>query len=149
MTLTRRRVALAAARVAFVAVSLVIARWLSADGAERAKVERVLEAQSRGDAAAMAAELERCARACRAALERQASDLRGAGEVEIVRYDSATSHATGDERGFTRVVWRRTGGDARLPTVQCFTVERTGTLLTGSRVTLLGLSAPIGREAGC
>jgi hypothetical protein len=149
VTLTRRRVALAAALLAFLAASLVIARWLSADGTERAKIEDVLEAQSRGDAAAMAEELERCGAACRRALQRQAADLRGRGDVEIVRYDSATSHAVGSERGFTRVVWRRTGPDDRLPTVQCFQVERTGTVLTGPRVTLLGLSAPIGREAGC
>ena len=33
---------------AFVAVALVVGRWLQADNVERAKVERLLEAQVRG-----------------------------------------------------------------------------------------------------
>lgn len=149
MRLARRGVAIGAGLVVFLAVSLVIARWLSVEGAERAKIEDVLEAQSRGDVGAMAAEFDRCGTACRATLQRRAADLRGGGEIEIVRYDSATSRALGPERGFTRVVWRRDEPDERLPTVQCFDVQRTGTMLTGSRVTLLALSAPIGREASC
>ena len=138
---TRRRVALGAAVVLFLLASAIIGRWLSADGAERAKVERLLEAQARGDAAAMAREVERTA-----GLDRLAARLRGPGDVEIVRYDSGTSHATASTTRPTRVVWRR--GDA-LPTVQCVTVQRKGTVLSGPRVTLLALSAPIGREAAC
>jgi hypothetical protein len=149
VTLTRRRVTIAVAIAAFLAVSLVVARWLAADGTERSKIERVLDAQSRGDAAAMAAEFEDCDATCRIPLRDLASELRGRGDVEIVRYDSETSHALSGDWGPTRVVWRRTGPDERLPTVQCFVVERTGTVLTGPRVTLLALSPPIGREAGC
>lgn len=147
MTLrTRRRLAFVAAAVAFVAVSLVIARWLAADGSERARVERLLGAQARGDAAAMAAEIDGCDDACRARARALARRLRGPGDLEIVRYDSATSHALGSTTGATRVVWRRSG---TLPTVQCVTVRRTGSVLTGPRVRLLGLSEPIGLEDGC
>jgi hypothetical protein len=146
MTRTRRRVAIAVAIVAFLAVSAVVARWLQADNAERAKVERLLAAQGRGDAAAMAKELSACDAACEQRLGRLAARLRGAGEVEIVRYDSHTAHALAAETGPTRVVWQREG---LLPTVQCIEVRRTGTALTGPAVTLLSLSAPIGREAGC
>ena len=142
----RRRAALVAAVVAFLAVSFVIARWLAADGAERAQVERLLEAQSRGDAAAMAREIARCDAACEQRMQRLAARLAGPGATEIVRYDSGTSHALGGKTRPTRVVWQRRG---TLPTVQCVTVQRRGSALTGPRVTLLDLSAPIGREAGC
>jgi hypothetical protein len=145
-TRTRRRAALAAAVLAFLGATAIVARWLSADGSERAKVERLLEAQSRGDAAAMTREIDACDQACEARVTELAARLQGPGQVEIVRYDSATSHALGEENGPTRVVWRRKGV---LPTVQCVTVRRKGNVLTGPRVTLLDLSAPIGREAGC
>jgi hypothetical protein len=127
-------------------VSLIVARWLQADNAERAKVERLLNAQGRGDATAMAAEIDGCDAACRQQLERLAARLRGDGEVEIVRYDSKTAHALGAKEGPTRVVWQREG---LLPTVQCVAVRRTGDAVTGPGVTLVSLSAPIEREASC
>jgi hypothetical protein len=132
--------------VAFLAASAVVARWLQADNAERAKVERLLAAQGRGDAAAMARELDGCDAACRTRLERLAERLRRPGELEIVRYDSATAHALTGETGPTRVVWQLPG---TLPTVQCIEVRRTGSAVTGPGVTLLSLSAPIEREASC
>ena len=146
MTRTRRRVAFALAIVAFLAVSAIVTRWLQADNAERAKVERLLAAQSRGDAEAMARQLGACDPACEEQLGRLAARLRGDGEVEIVRYDSGTAHALGAARGPTRVVWQREG---LLPTVQCVGVRRTGTALTGPAVTLVSLSAPIEREGSC
>ena len=146
MTRTRRRVAIALAIVAFLAVSAIVARWLQADNAERARIERLLSAQGRGDAAAMAKELSSCDAACEEQLTRLAARLRGDGKVEIVRYDSHTAHALGEAEGPTRVVWQRKG---LLPTVQCVEVRRTGTAVTGPAVTLLSLSAPIGRESSC
>ena len=146
MTRTRRRVAIALAVVAFLAVSAIVARWLQADNAERAKVERLLTAQGRGDASAMAREIEDCDAACRASLDGLAERLSRPGELEIVRYDSQTAHALGGATGPTRVVWQLPG---TLPTVQCVGVRRTGNVLTGPGVTLVGLSAPIGREASC
>jgi len=140
------RAALVAGVLAFLAVSFLVARWLAADGDERARVERLIEAQSRGDAAAMAREIAICDAACEERLRGLAQRLAGPGVTEIVRYDSGTAHALGDETRPTRVVWRRRD---TLPTVQCVTVQRRGSALTGPRVTLLALSAPIGREAGC
>jgi hypothetical protein len=143
---TGRKVAIAAAVLAFLGVSTVVARWLSADGSERAKVERLLKAQGRGDGAAMARELEGCDAACRARLDALAARLKGPGVVEIVRYDSHTAHALTSKTAPTRVVWQHKG---ELTVVQCVEVRRTGDVLTGPGVTLLRLSAPIGREAGC
>ena len=142
-----RIAAIAAGVLVFVAASLLIARWLSVDNGERARVEKLLRAQARGDANAMARELDRCDAACRGRLDDLAERLGAPGrDVEIVRYDSRTSRALGEETGPTRVVWQVEGG---LTTVQCVLVERTGTVLSGPRVTLLRLGAPIGREASC
>jgi uncharacterized membrane protein len=146
MTRTRRRVAIAVAVVAFLAASAVVARWLQADNAERAKVERLLAAQGRGDAAAMAREIDRCDAGCRAELDDLAEQLSRPGELEIVRYDSPTAHAITSDTGPTRVVWQLPG---TLPTVQCIGVRRTGNALTGPGVTLLSLSEPIERESSC
>jgi hypothetical protein len=84
--------------------------------------------------------------ACVARVRANASELRAPGDVTIVRIDSATSHALTSKTGQTRVVWITPG---RLTTVQCVLVERTGTPLSGQSVTLLDLSAPIGRQAAC
>ena len=139
--MTRTRVGIAAAVVAFLVVSALIARWLQADNAERAKVVRLLEAQVAGDADAMAAELESCDAACR----RLATTLERPGELEIVRYDSDTARSFGAARGPTRVVWRTR---STLTTVQCVEVERTGSP-ADRRVTLLRLSGPIDRQGSC
>ncbi|HEX2086080.1 MAG TPA: hypothetical protein VHF89_10390 [Solirubrobacteraceae bacterium] len=142
-----RTVAAIAAIALFGAVSFLVARWLTTDGVERGKVERLLEAQGRGDVDGMVAELDRCFAPCRARMARLAKRLEQPGEeLTIARYDSDTSRALGEERGPTRVVWFL-GDD--LPTVQCVEVLRRGNPLTGPTVTLLGLSAPIGREAPC
>lgn len=143
-----RRAAIAAGVLVFCAVAFFLARWLAVDNGERARVEDLLRAQARGDAAAMARELEDCDdAACRDRLAALARRLRTAGgDVEIVRYDSRTSRALGDETGPTRIVWQAKG---RLTTVQCVLVRRTGTVLSGPHVTLLRLSDPIGREASC
>jgi hypothetical protein len=144
----RRRLALVVGVVAFVLISLAVARWLDADSSERAQVEDLLAAQAAGDVGAMALALERCDTPCAqdlAALAARFAD-QGTGDVEIVRYDSPTSHALGAETGKTRVVWQRKG---LLPTVQCVTVKRTGNPVTGPTVTLTRLSAPIAREGSC
>ena len=141
-----RRIALVLGAAAFVVVSLLVARWLLADGAERNEIEALLRAQARGDVPAMAERLDRCDARCRAELDRLAARLRADGDPEIVRYDSRTSHALGPQTAPTRVVWATPG---RLPTVQCVLVRRSGTALSGPRVTLLRLSAPIGRQDTC
>lgn len=124
-----------------------VARWLNTDGVERGKVERLLEAQGRGDIDAMAAELEECFSSCRGQLKRLADRLKRPGrKLSIARYDSETSRALAEEEGPTRVVWFL-GDD--LPTVQCVQVRRRGNPLSGHSVTLLRLSAPIGREDSC
>jgi len=141
-----RRLLIVLGVAAFLAVSALVARWLSADGAERAQVERLLFAQARGDVDAMAQELDGCDAACRTRLRALTDRLARRGALRIVRYDSKTARALGDDRGPTRVVWQLPGG---LPTVQCVMVRRSGGPISGFDVDLERLSAPIAREGAC
>ena len=142
----RRWAIIASAVVVFLAISFLLARWLSTENTERDAVLGVLRAQARGDADALLRMVHCRDETCRARLRANARALRAPGDVTIVRVDSATSHALSTSTGPTRVVWIT---PHRLTTVQCVLVRRGGTPLSGQSVTLLGLSAPIGREAAC
>lgn len=142
----RRILLIAVTVVAFLTVSGLVARWLSTENAERDAVVSLLREQARGDAAAMLRRLDCPDARCAALARANARRLRAPGEIEIARYDSGTAHALGSETRPTRVVWTAPG---RLTTVQCVLVRRTGDPVSGTSVTLLRLSAPIDREAGC
>jgi hypothetical protein len=145
----RRRLAVVAAAVAFLLVTLLVARWLTTEGRERDAVTDLLRAQARGDAGAMLRQLDGCradAR-CAATVRADAQRLRRPGRLEILSYDSGTAYALGASAGPTRVAWRVVGRG--LPVVQCVEVARAGTVLAGRSVTLRRLSAPIGRESPC
>jgi hypothetical protein len=143
----KRPLIIAACVIAFLGVSVVVARWLSADTDERGQVVDLLRAQSRGDAPAMLRMLQDCRDpACVATVNANARRLRGHGAVKIPLYQSGTAHALSTRTKTTRVVWFTPG---RLTTVQCVLVRRTGSVLAGVSVSLLRLSAPIGRESSC
>jgi hypothetical protein len=144
-----RRIALILAAVlVFFAVSFELARWLSTESTERDKVHRLLEAEARGDAAAMLAQLHGCSdAACRATVQRNARILKRRGAVKIVAYESGTSYALGSATGDTRVAW--TSLQQGLVIVQCVSVRRGGSALAGRSVTLLRISAPIDRQGSC
>jgi hypothetical protein len=148
----RRRVLIPLAALgvlAFLAISLALARWLTTENEERDAVYALLQAQARGDAGAMLARLGGCDRdeRCAAAAEANARRLRRPGQVKILAYDSDTAYALGTARGRTRVAW--TVVDRGLPVVQCVDVERRGSVLTGRAITLHRLSPPIDRQASC
>ena len=144
----RRWPLIAVAVVVFLAISAVLARWLSTEGVERDKVEALLQAQARGDAAAMLERLHGCGDpACRAIVARNARTLKRRGDVKIVSYESGTSYALGSATRRTRVAW--TSLQQGLVEVQCVTVRRSGSALAGRSVTLLRISAPIDRQGSC
>jgi hypothetical protein len=144
----RRVLLIAAGVVVFLAISVVLARWLSVENAERDKVVDLLAAQAKGDAASMLRQIDGCSAdpACVRTVRANATRLKDPGQVDIVAYESATSHALGAETGPTRVVWKT---PSRLTTVQCVEIRRTGNVLSGPSVTVIGLSQPIDREAPC
>src|SRR3954453_2131794 len=157
-----RLVVIAISVLVFVGVSAGVARWLTADNAERDKVEGLLRAQARGDAAGMLRELDRCGGGgaeggggppgprcgggCAARVRPNAEPLRRPGKLQIARYDSTTSHALGADTGQPRVVWKT---PTTLTVVQCVTVKRTGNPIGGIDFELLVTSAPIPPKPAC
>ncbi len=148
--LPRRKLAIVAAigLVVFVAISALLARYLSTENAERADVLGLLQAEAAGDADAMIARLSSCAQhvGCVAQARHNAVALRRPGSVKILTLSSQTAYTVTSASGTTRVAWTVIG---RLPTVQCVGVRRTGNFITGLSVTLTALSAPIPGEADC
>jgi hypothetical protein len=145
----RRRVAIGlGAVVVFVAISALLARYLSAENVERNDILAVLQAQARGDTARELALLDGCrARpTCAATVRASASRLRRPGAIKLLSIKSSTAQSLIAATGSSRVAWTVIG---QLPVVQCVVVRRTGNFLQGIDISLLSLSAPIGNEAGC
>lgn len=134
----------------FLAISALLARFLTTDNLEREKDIALIEAEARGDAASMIRQLHGCASDpdCVATQRENAANprLRRAGEVKILSLSSATANSPTGATGRTRVAWTVIG---ELPVVQCIDVRRTGDALTGVDVTLLALSKPIDNEGDC
>jgi hypothetical protein len=144
---SRRRLLIVPAVVAFLAIALLLARYLTTENAERDAVYALLAAQARGDVRGMLGRLRGCDGACREQVARNARRLARPGRVSILAYSSATAYALGAASGPTRVAW--TIVDRQLPVVQCVQVRRAGSVLTGRTVSLRRLSAPIDRQSSC
>jgi hypothetical protein len=142
----KRVLLIAAAVIAVLAISTIVARWLNTDTAERAKVVDLLRAQAKGDAATMLKIVQCPDTACKQVIRDNARRQRGRGKLKIALYQSQTAHALTSRTKPTRVVWFTPD---RLTTVQCVLVRRTGNVFAGASVTLLRLSAPIDRESSC
>ncbi len=131
-------------------VSVVLARFLSVENAERNDDVALLQAEVRGDVAGMLDQLSGCREnpSCVAVVKADASNprLRRHGSVKILRLDSNTAYSLSGATGKTRVAWTVLG---KLPVVQCVDVHRTGNFLSGIHVQLIGLSAPINNEGIC
>ena len=136
--------------VLFLVISFFLARWLTADNRERSFVTDLLSQQTAGNARGMLELMPPCAAsaACRRETAELARRFDGAGEVNIVRYDSSTARALGSEQGPTRVAWQAGGPTSRI-WVQCVQVSRSGVAFLGGKVELERIGAPIGGEAPC
>ncbi len=144
------RALLAAGVVLVLVVSVVLARFLSVENAERNDDVALLQAEVRGDLAGMLDQLSGCRqnRSCLAVVRADASDphLHRHGAVKILRLDSKTAYSLSGATGKTRVAWTVLG---QLPVVQCVDVRRSGNFLSGIHIQLIGLSAPIDNEGIC
>jgi hypothetical protein len=136
--------------LAFLAISGFLARFLSVENTERDADLALIEAQARGDVAGMLDRIAGCRAqpACVASVRANASNprLRRAGAVKILQLSSSTAYALNGANGRTRLAWTVIG---QLPVVQCVGVRRSGNPLTGVKITLTSLSAPIPNEADC
>jgi hypothetical protein len=136
--------------VLFLAVSVLLARFLSTENTERNDEAALIQAEARGDVEGMLAALSGCREtpSCVALVRANASNprLRRAGAVKILSLKSSTAYALSSTSGKSRVAWTVIG---KLPVVQCVEVRRTGNFLKGITISLLSLSAPIPNEADC
>ena len=137
----RRRALIALGVLVFLAISFELARWLSLENVERSDVQLLLQAEARGNAASMLAQLHGCTPACRANVRWDAAHLRKRGSVQILAYNSATAYALTSRTALTRVAWKSSRGP--YPVVQCVTVARKGNAISGLDVTLLRVSRPL------
>jgi hypothetical protein len=145
----RRRIALiAAGAVVFLAISALLARVLSVDGAERNAITGLLQAEARGDAGTMARQIRGCGQSsfCRARTSQDAASLTRPGSVSILELNPSAGFSLSSTLGTARVAWR---AGASLPIVQCVRVRRAGNALTGLHVELLEISLRIKSDADC
>lgn len=144
-----RRVLIIAGVLVFLAVSFQLARVLTAGNTERAAVYALLEAEARGDAPGVAARLDTCAEACRREVATTVARARRPGEVKILRLDSAANFRLGTRTARSRVAWAADATAGGAAVVQCITVRRSWSFLSGASVSLMRLSAPLPPETGC
>jgi hypothetical protein len=134
--------------VLFLAISGLLARFLSLPNAERDDLVSLLQAETKGNAPAMLSQLPGCAQspACTAQVRADATKLRRHGEVKILTLTSPTAYSLTSATGTTRVAWTVLG---TLPVVQCVKVKRTGNPITGFTLALLSIGPQIEGEADC
>ena len=139
---------IALAVILFLAISAVLARVLSIDGAERSAIVALLQAQARGDAGTMVARIHGCAQqpACRERAAVNAAILTRSGKLVILELNPSAGFSLGPTVGTARVAWR---AGASLPVLQCVRVRRAGNALSGLRVQLLEISRRIKSDTSC
>ncbi len=148
MRRTRLLVLIALGVLLFVAVSGLLARVFSLDGAERSAITALIQAEARGDSQAMSARIDGCPASpvCRARVAADAAALTRPGSVAILQLNPSAGFSLGSTVGTARVAWR---AGAALPIVQCVRVRRAGNALSGQRIQLLELSVRIKSGADC
>jgi hypothetical protein len=130
------------------AVSTLLARALSAEGAERSAITSLVQAEGRGDAAAAVAAIDGCAArpGCRSRVRADVAALHRPGAVQLIQLQTSSGFSLGPTHGTARVVW---SVGKSLPIVQCVRVERSGNVLRGLRVLLLALTPRLAGDADC
>jgi hypothetical protein len=134
--------------IVFLVVSALLARVLSVDGAERAAITSLVQAEARGNAPAMTRLIDGCRRsaACRQRATQDALELSRPGKVAILELNSSAGFSLSSTLGTARVAWRAGNG---LPVVQCVRVRRAGNVFSGLRIELLEISLRIASNADC
>ena len=145
----RLRLALIALGVlVFLLISGLLARAFSIDGAERAAIAKLMQAQARGDQEAMLRLMQGCRQSssCRSRVAENASRLAHPGKVLIVQINPSAGFSLTSTEGTARVVWR---AGSELPVTQCVRVRRAGNVISGLQVELLAISPRIQTGADC
>ena len=134
--------------IVFLFISAVLARVFSVDGAERSAITALIQAQARGDQAAMLQRIHGCQEStvCQARVSEDIAALRHSGTGSIIQLTTSAGFSLTSTLGTARVAWN-VGGS--LPIVQCVRVRRAGNAFTGLSVELLEISRRIKSDADC
>lgn len=134
--------------VLFVAISALLARALSVDGAERSAIATLVQAEARGNQPAMIRLLQGCGSSpsCQDRVRRNASRLAHPGRVLIVQINPSAGFSLASTVGTARVVWR---AGSELPVTQCVRVRRAGDVISGLHIELLDIGPRIRTSADC
>jgi hypothetical protein len=134
--------------VVFLAVSALLARVFSVDGAERGAITTLVRAEARGDAGLMRARINGCAvsLACRDRVAQDIAALKRPGAVSIIQIQPSAGFSLTHTLGTARVAW---SVGSSLPIVQCVRVRRAGDAISGLSVQLLAISARLKSDADC
>jgi hypothetical protein len=139
---------IAAGLVVFLAVSAMLARVWSADGAESAAITTLVKDEARGDQAGVIGQITGCVvdAACRTRAAANVAALRRPGSVSIITLQPSTGFSLSGSTGTARVAWLV---GSSLPIVQCVRVRRAGNAISGLRVELLTVSLRIQSNKDC
>jgi hypothetical protein len=134
--------------VLFLAISALLARVFSVDGAERSAITSLVATEARGDLSGVIQRIDGCAQdaACRARAEANVAALKHPGSISILELNPSAGFSLTSTLGTARVAWN-VGGS--LPIVQCVRVRRAGNALSGLRVELLSVSRKLAGDATC
>jgi hypothetical protein len=141
-------IAIAVGVLLFLAVSALLARVFSANGAEQSAITMLVTDEARGNANAIVDDIEGCRAvpSCRRRAAEIATALAHPGAVSIIQLQPSTSFSIAETLGTARVAW---DVGASLPIVQCVRVRRTGNAISGLRVELLEVSPRISSDSAC
>jgi hypothetical protein len=132
----------------FLVISALLARVLSANGAEQSAITALIRAEARGDTDAVLGDIAGCRTdpVCRQRAAETAAALKHAGSISILTLQPSTSFSVAGTLGIARVAWD-VGGS--LPIVQCVRVRRTGNAISGLHVELVAMTPRIQSDADC
>jgi hypothetical protein len=133
----------------FLAISALLARVFSTDGAERSAVTGLVQAEASGDAQGMVSRLQGCREdaSCQARAAQLSSTLRRPGRVSILQLAPSTGFSLTGTTGVARVAWNVSS--VSQPVVQCVQVRRSGDAIGGLQVQLLKISGRIESDGDC
>lgn len=135
--------------LAFLAVSALLARVFSAEGAERSAITALVQGEARGDVSALVSRIHGCQASspCQARIRQVSAGLRRPGSVSILSLTPSTSFSLASTTGVARVAWKVS--TSTLPVVQCVLVHRAGSAVSGLDIQLLALGPQIRSDADC
>jgi hypothetical protein len=132
----------------FLAVTAVLARVFSLDGAERSAITTLVSYEAAGNRDGAISLIVGCAHrsACRTGVAADVATLSRTGAVAIIQIQPSAGFSLASTVGTARVAWRV---GFSLPVVQCVRVRRAGDAISGFQVKLLAITQRIRTDADC